>query len=345
MLDLCPRCRIQAPHRDGRDRCPRCGGPLTLVASDVEATAVVAAYQQSPSAPPRPAAYSPPARQPSGTRPPSGPPRMYGGRRVRWVARRPADTLPPPRPPRRTGPQLIPRYVYLPRWGLVDTPVTEDEPRNSPARLGMALTGALQIAGAAFVASTCAHLLRYLLLVINRSTTLPGWLIGLSTVLVLAAGLLALAGFVYTTVVFVRWLLAVRTETYGARGFFDSRSRWQSIPLAAIPLVNVAGAALLLREPAEMLDDVARRAARTRLHKLWVGWTVVNAIAVLTVITWWVGAASGSIQTGANALFMVVLTAAVSAAFAFWAAHRLPAVFSGSSAEPKVPAHRWVVVA
>ncbi len=72
---------------------------------------------------------------------------------------------------------------------------------------------------------------------------------------------------------------------------------------------------------------------------------MVNVIAVLTGITWWVGAASGSIQTGANALFMVVLTAAVSAAFALWAAHRLPAVFSGSSADQKVPAHRWVVVA
>ncbi|WP_246007839.1 DUF4328 domain-containing protein [Gordonia oryzae] len=315
------------------------------MASDVEAAALVAAYQQSPSAPPRPAAYRPPARQPSGPRPPTGPPRMYGGRRVRWVARRPDDTLPPQRPPRRTGPRLIPRYVYLPRWGLVDTPVTEGEPRNSPAHLGMALTGALQIAGAAFVASTCAHLLRYLLLVINRSTTLPGWLIGLSTVLVLSAGLLALAGSVYTIVAFVRWLLAVRTETYRVRGFFDPRPRWQSIPLAAIPLVNVAGAALLLGEPAEMLDDVARSAARIRLRKLWVGWTVVNTIAVLTVITWWVGAASGSIQTSADALFMVALTAAVSAAFAFWAAHRLPAVFSVSSAEPTVPAHRWVVVA
>ncbi|MGC4933114.1 DUF4328 domain-containing protein [Gordonia sp. DT30] len=309
------------------------------MASDAQAAAVIAAFRS-------PAPVPPPPPRPGGGGPHrgGGAPRMYGSRQVRWVARRPAGTLPPPRPPRRVGPRPIPRYAYLPRWGLLDSPDAADQTPNVRARLGAALTTALQIAGAAFVASTCAHLLQYLLLVVNRSTTLPGWLIALSTVLVLASGALAIAGYVYATVIFVRWLLAVRSGVFADRGFFDPRPRWQIIPLAAIPLVNVAGAALLLHEPAATLDDVARGAALAHLRKLWVGWAVVNAVAVATVITWWVGAASGSIQTGANALFMVVLCAAVSAAFAYWAASRLPSVFSPTAAPEKVPAHRWVVV-
>lgn len=370
MLDLCPRCRIQAPHRPGRGRCPRCGGPLTVVTSDAEASAVVARYAalgsaapphprashpQAPVHPQTPVAASPrPPVSPSVGRPvgthPAGAPRMYRSRHVRWVARRPADTLPQPRPARVRIPRRIPRYVYLPTWGLYDTPIDETESSRGSTRLGTALTSAFHIAGAIFVASALAHLLRYLLLVINRSTTLPGWLIATSTALVLVAGLFAIGGLVHATVVFVRWLIAVRADTYADAGHLDPRRRWQVIVLSAIPLVNIVGAPVLLHEAAAMAaggpagPTGVDGQARDRLVRLWVGWAVVNIVAVTTAITWWVAAASGSIQTGANALLLVIVTAAVSAAFAFWAARRLPRLFTAEAQQP-APARRWVVAA
>ncbi|WLP92771.1 DUF4328 domain-containing protein [Gordonia sp. NB41Y] len=375
MLDLCPRCRIQAPHRPGRGRCPRCGGPLTVVASDAEASAVVAryaalgspapghpqtqAYPQAPAHPQTPPSQTPmagPPARPSSTvsRPagihPAGAPRMYRSRHVRWVARRPADTLPRPRPARVRIPRRIPRYIYLPTWGLYDAPIDETESTRDSTRLGAALTTAFNIAGAIFVASALAHLLRYLLLVINRSTTLPGWLIAISTALVLVAGLFAIGGLVYATVVFVRWLIAVRADTYADAGHLEPRRRWQMIVLSAIPLVNLVGAPLLLHEAVAMADggptgpNGVDGRSRDRLVRLWVGWAVVNAVAVAAAVTWWVAAASGSIQTGANALLLVIVTAAVSAAFAYWAARRLPALFTAEAHQP-APARRWVVAA
>lgn len=351
MLDLCPRCRIQAPHRDERDRCPRCGGSLTVVADDAQASVVVAAYHESVRRPvPAPVVTQAPSIRPSvAARPVSsraGAPRMYGARPVRWVARRPADSLPSPRPPRRPRVRRIPRYVAVPQWGLVDVPVTADDTPSVTTRLGAALTTALQITGATLVSSALAHLLRYLLLVVNRSTPLPGWLIAISTVLVMVAGVLALGALVYTTVVFVRWLLAQRAESYAGCGFTDPRPRWASIPLAAIPLINVVGAPLLLYEAAAMATGSAEMpaAVAARLRKLWVAWAIVNAVALAAVLTWWIGAASGSVQTGADALVLVTVSAAVSAAFAFWAAPRLAGAMSPAG-EAAVPVQRWVIAA
>ncbi|MGW5524498.1 DUF4328 domain-containing protein [Gordonia sp. NPDC003950] len=330
MLDLCPRCRIQAPHRSGRDRCPRCGGPLTVVADDVEASAVVARYQQSGPPPPPP----PPVRSA---------PHIYGTRAVRWIARRPADTLPPPRAPHQAVSHQIPRYAYIPQWGLLDAPVSPDDGPSAATRLTKALTSALHLVGLALVVSAVIHLFRYVLLAINRTTTLPEWLITFSTILVFVAGAAALGCYVYATVVFVRWLLAKRAEAYASAGYLDPRPRWMSIPLAAIPLVNVVGAPMLIYEAAAM---DGRRDARdsSRLRTMWVAWALVNGVAVLAAITWWVAAESGSIQTGANAVLMVALSAAVSAVFALWVGRRLIAIFDRTHVDA-APHRRWVVAA
>lgn len=384
MLDLCPRCQIQAPHRDGRDRCPRCGGPLTIVASEAQATDVVARYSQknpssqnnpnspnnqpstnqpSTSAPPntwQPPTVAPaPRSQPPRSRPPrSQPPapirapRMYRSQHVRWVARRPPESIPPPRPPRRNQARLIPRYVYLPAWGLIDRPVSSagSATVDKPTRLGAALTSALQLVGATLAASVVAHGLRYILLIINRTTPLPAWLITVSTALILVAGVLALAAFAYVTVIFVRWVIALRADAYGRLDRADPRRRPWLVVLAGIPLVNVLGAPLLLHEAAAMREGGPAGATgvtgvlRDRLVQVWWAWVIVNAIAVAALITRVVAWQSESIQTGANALVMVILSAAVSACFAYWAARRLPSLFDTETVE-RIPDKRWVAVA
>ena len=70
---------------------------------------------------------------------------------------------------------------------------------------------------------------------------------------------------------------------------------------------------------------------------------VVTVTAVLALIARAVAWGSDSVQTGANALTMVILSAAVSAAFAFWMARRVPVLFDAATAVP-VPKRRWVAV-
>lgn len=319
MIDLCPRCRIQAPHRPGRDRCPRCGGPLQVVDGDIAA---------------------PPTHSRVGGPRSNG---IYRDRHVRWVARRPPEAIPTPRPPRSDRPAGIPRYLYIPTWGLRDTPPQAATPVDRTAVLQAALIVALRWLAIALAAQTVAHLLRYVIVVVNRSTPIPGWLAGTSAVLVIFCGVVALAGYVYATVVFVRWLISLRHDAHRARGLLDPRRRWQVIVLGGVPLVNVIGAPLLIREVTDLRTDLDPARTRDRLTRVWVAWAVVNAVAIVAIITRIVAAGSGSIQTAANALVAVIVSSAVSAVFAWWLARRLEVVFAGAQHDP-VPSHRWVVV-
>lgn len=362
MYDMCPRCRIQAPHRDGREHCPRCGGNLVVVES-----AQAAARVPRQSGPPTPTARPPthPAGHPA---PPAVPPvnrraaprpapqqrprqtqapRMYRSRNVRWVARRPPESFPQRRPQVYRGPRLIPRYTYLPRWGLRDDPIDEHRLDAPAERASETLRSALVISAGALAASAVVHLLRYILLVINRGTPLPAWLIVVSGALAILGGLVALVAVISTLVATVRWLIAVREHAYRHRGRRDPRPRWQIIVLAGVPVVNVIGAPLLLHEAANAAaDDWRERGVdgmtRAALDRLWVAWALVNALAIWAAITWAVSLASGSIQTGADALALITISAAVSAAFAFWASRHLPNVLV---ADEPVVKKRWVAVA
>lgn len=333
MIDLCPRCRIQAPHRPGRERCPRCGGPLRVLDSDL-------LEAQRPAA----SATTPPASRPA---PVSGPRsgRLYRSRHVRWVARRPPEAIPPRRRPEFAArPRYIPRYVYIPQWGLRDAPVEPDAAATRAGALSAALTRALHVLAAALGLAAIAHLLRYVLLIVNRSTPVPAWTDLATSTLVIFGGLLAVGCFVYTTVVFARWVMAMRTEAYRSVDRRDPRPRWQIVLLAAVPLVNVVGVAMVLHEAANVRADLDRDRTRRRLTRMWVAWTIVNILAVAAIVTRVVATLSGSIQTGANGLVAVTVSAACSAVFARWLASRLDVTFATSHHDP-VPSRRWVAVA
>ncbi len=109
MIQVCSQCGTRWNVRDKqRSWCPRCNG--TLLAP--EATA--------PSPPAGPNAWRPGPR--SGPRLPPG---------YRWIAVRPG----PPPPPRRRRKPLgpTPRYLGIPRWGLVDRVNHDSRPRPRPA--------------------------------------------------------------------------------------------------------------------------------------------------------------------------------------------------------------------
>lgn len=334
MIDLCPRCRIQAPHRDGRESCPRCGGPLRIVGSE-----------SAPAAPYRaPQPHRPPTQYP----PSSGGPRsgrIYRSRHVRWVARRPPEAIPPRRPFVARGPRPIPRYTYLPRWGLFDRPaVTPGDQRSALDRSEDQLCGSLRILVGALALSAVVHLLRYVLLVVNRGTPVPVWLDKITWLLVALGGFVALGAFVFATYALVRWVLDLRSDAYRRRDRIDPRRRWVVGALVAVPVVNLIGAPWMIVEAADLRDDLDAVRTRRRLTRMWVAWAIINGLAVLAVGTRIAASMSGSIQTAANGVALVIVSAAVSAVFAWWLAGRVRTTFSATP-EPVSSSTRWVPVA
>ncbi|MGV9709755.1 DUF4328 domain-containing protein [Gordonia sp. NPDC003424] len=259
------------------------------------------------------------------------------------MARRPPEAIPPRRAARPSGPRLIPRYVYVPHWGLRDVPLSEVAESSPSEHLAAALLRALQVLAVTLGISAGAHLLRYLLLVVNRSTPVPAWTDMLTTLLVLFGGIVSLFAFAYATVVFVRWIIELRSDAYRRHDRRDPRRRWVVALLAGVPLVNVLGAGLLLHEVTAMRDDLDAAMTRDRLTRVWVAWAIVNGLAILALATRVVAWRSGSIQTGANGLLAVAVCSAVSAVFAWWLARRIDSIFAGVRQEP-VPERRWVAV-
>ncbi|WP_439031089.1 DUF4328 domain-containing protein [Gordonia terrae] len=273
---------------------------------------------------------------------------LYRSRDVRWIARRPPEAIPARRGPAGfRGPRLIPRYVYIPTWGLHDEP---SDPAEAHRRLDASrarLVLALMVVGTALAVSAAVHLVRYILLVVNRDTPLPELLIVASDWLTIFTGVVAFLGFVLATWAFMRWVLELRADTYESAGLTDPRRPGWVAALAGIPGINLIGAPLVLKEVAAARVDRDGGAGSAlvdrRLRKLWVAWILVNLTAALAIVARLIAWRSESLQTGANALTMVIVSATVSAAFAFWMSRRIRILFDAAAAVP-VPTKRWVAV-
>ena len=318
MLDVCSSCRIQAPHRDGRPGCPRCGGPLTVLDQYGRAVGTMTA-QTAPAAP-----------------------RVWQPPRLRWVADRPVSARPAPRAPHRPPvSSQTPSYTDVPRWGLLDVPVAVDSDTAVDSRFAFAQV--LRTAGWVFATAAVFHLIRYVIAIVNRDTPVSVWVDLASSTAVISAGLVALVAMVATLVVFVRWLMAGRAEAYASAGMLDPRPTWQVVILAAVPILNVIGAPILLAEAALCAPDSTR--ALDRVKKIATAWALVNLVALIALAYRTATLFSDRIQVAGDALAIVTLTFALSAVFAFWASSRLPAVLLDVEWSSRPAAARRLVAA
>ncbi|WP_237571976.1 DUF4328 domain-containing protein [Mycolicibacterium lacusdiani] len=278
MIQVCSRCGTRWNVRDRqRSWCPRCQG--ALLAPSVEPSAV------APGASP---VAAKPADQGWGQRPTTGtaggqPPRLPPG--YRWIAVRPGAAPPPRHGPRQLGP--TPRYSVIPRWGLTDhfdgplaaTDAPEERDGPSAATVRKTLIGTAIVVGAAVF----IHLIRYVLLLVNRSVLLHPLVAGAATWFGVALSVLAAFAVVGSAVVLTNWLIARRASAYAVDGATDPRSVWELRAGALVPIANLVWAPVFVFELARTEGRLSR--LRTDIVAWWCTWVVSYALVIWAFAT------------------------------------------------------------
>ncbi|PQP49624.1 MULTISPECIES: DUF4328 domain-containing protein [Mycolicibacterium] len=314
MIQVCSQCGTRWNVRD-RQRvwCPRCRG--TLLAPSGHA----AGHGWDP----RQASPQDARRQ--GARLPSG---------YRWVAVRPGA---PPRPPRRRrdlGP--TPRYLSIPRWGLVerfDVPVEDAAQRKGPSvnAVQMTLVATMAVLGAA----AFVHVVRYVLLIVNRSVLLNPWIAGAATWGGVAVSVVAVFLTVASLVVLTNWLIARRSAAFAHQGHRDPRSAWVLRLGCLTPFVNLFWAPVYVMELADA--EGRQRWLHRPIVVWWLFWVASTTVSTFAFATSFTADAQGIAD---NTVTTIV-------AYLFAAAALLSAlrVFLGFERQPvQRPSRRWVTV-
>jgi hypothetical protein len=229
------------------------------------------------------------------------------------------------------------------------------------------------VAAVALAAAAAVHLVRYLLLVVNRNTLL-NWLVAdAAALLSVLASLAAIVAVMNCAVVLTRWLIARRAAAFEHAGQPESRSRralWAGTllpPSAAmalaitfavvaattghsaswalmaacvgfccLPLVAGVWSLVYVIELAKTEDHYAR--LRHVIWGWWLLWLLSTVTSVFASVT---SGAQDSQGIANNTVAMIVAYLVALVAVAATAK-----VFEGFEAKPvERPAHRWVVVA
>lgn len=254
MIQVCAQCGTRWNVRD-RQRvwCPRCRGTL----------------------------LDPDASQPVAGRPTAG---QHGRAPAgyRWIAVRPGT--PPPARRKRAPLGPTPRYTQIPRWGLYER--FEDDgaagqvaaERSAPSAASVRRT--IVITMALLGAAALLHVVRYGLLLINRTTLLDPIVAALATWLPVAASVAAFFAVVATALVLTNWLIARRAAAFALVGSPDPRSSRELWAGCLIPFVNLVLAPVFVIE-------LARAEKRTglRIFSWWITWFFSYALSTASIVT------------------------------------------------------------
>lgn len=180
------------------------------------------------------------------------------------------------------------------------------------------------------------HIVRYALLLINRTTLLNPWVAGLATWFGVAASVLALFAIVASLVVLTNWLIARRGRAFELRDTTDLRSAWELRLGCLVPLANLFWAPVYVIELADAEGRLSRlRATIVTWWCVWIFSTVLSAFSIATSFT------RDSQGIADNTVTTIVAYLAALAALLL--AHRVLIGFDSTPVDR--PATRWVMVA
>ena len=319
MIQVCSQCGTRWNVRD-RQRvwCPRCHGTLLAPSGP--------AQHSEWSARPTASALSPSA--------PRTPPRLPPG--YRWIAVRPGAAPPARRGRRPLGP--TPRYPVIPRWGLEERfDATADQHVGSRTGPSVAMVRATLIATMVVLGvAALVHVVRYALLIVNRTTLLNPLVAAAATWLGVLVSVVAMFAVVASAVVLTNWLIARRAAAFAHHGRNEPRTLWALRAGCLVPFVNLVWAPIYVMELAAVEDRLAR--LQRPVVVWWIVWVVSTAVSVFSIAT--------SFTRDAQGIADNTVTTTVAYLLALAALLLATQVFLGFERNPvERPARRWVIVA
>jgi Domain of unknown function (DUF4328) len=245
-----------------------------------------------------------------------------------------------PSPRRRHHRQIsrTPRYPGNPGWTLGDPQVRAD-PAPGPAAVSGApetrVRSALKVTQVVLAVAAVAHVLRYILLIVNRDILLRPVIADAAVWFGVAASVAALAAVIGCGMVLTRWLIARRAAVFAHLRRDDPRSAGALWAGCLVPVVNLVWA------PVFVIETAAAEGIDARLRKpitvWWVLWLLGTVVAVFAIAT--------SFTTDGQGIADNTVTATVAYVLAFVVVGALSRVHEGFVCKPvDRPAHRWVVV-
>lgn len=194
---------------------------------------------------------------------------------------------------------------------------------------------ALVTAAAILAFAALVHVLRYVLLIVNRTTLLNPLLAGAALWIGVLASVLAIFAVIGCALVLINWLIARRAAVYTHHLVTEPRPTWALWVGCLVPVVNLFWA------PVYVIEMATIEGVYTRLRKPVIVWWVLWVLS--TVVSIWALATSFTNDAQGIADNTVTMTLAYLLGLA--AVVSLARVYLGFERKPvERPAHRWVVV-
>jgi Domain of unknown function (DUF4328) len=226
----------------------------------------------------------------------------------------------------------------MPRWTLADRvegePATAEKPAH-PAPSAAVVRASLFATVLALGLTALVYVVRYVLLVINRTILLNSLVAIAADWIGVLASLAAIAAAITSGVLLIRWLIARRAAVFAHHGLPEPRSVRALWAGCVVPLANLLWAPVYVIELA-MLEDHYPRLRRPILQ-WWIAWVSSYLVSTFAIVTSFATDAQGIANNTVLMVFAYLLAAITVAAAA--------RIFEGFERKPVArPAHRWVVV-
>lgn len=194
-----------------------------------------------------------------------------------------------------------------------------------------ALLSAITIFGLA----AAIHIVRYVLLLVNRTSLLPPLVAGAALWLGVLVSLAAIVAVILTAVVATSWLIARRAAVYQHLGQDDPRPAWALWAGCLVPVANLVWAPVYLIELAHAEQTYAR--LRGPIAAWWIAWILSTAVSIFGIATSFTTKPQGIADNTVTVIVAYLLGAGV--LVLLWQ------VFDAFVRKPvERPLHRWVIV-
>ncbi len=252
---------------------------------------------------------------------------------------RPGSGPPPRRVRRPLGP--TPRYAAIPRWGLQDHFEVVDQPQAVAQAAGPSVRvvrATIVLTMIAFGLAAILHLVRYALLLINRTVLLDPIVAGAATWLGVGASVLAVFTMIATAVVLTNWLVARRAAAFARLNRPETRTKAELYVGCLVPLVNLFAAPVFVLELA--MIEARVRDLRRPIVIWWCAWVVSCVLSIFAAFTALPFYAHDAQRVADN-----TVTSTIAYLIALTALLLLNKVFLGFTSSPvDKPIKRWVIV-